>query len=159
MLILAIVTGGALVVSFIFSWRKTLAGLKKAALLFLSMIFPFTAILVAVSAVLMLLSKETLVALLGADSGVWGFITAALLGSVSLIPGFVAFPLAALLLKMGVGYAAIAVFITTLMMVGVVTLPLEVKYFGWKASLLRNGLSFAAALLIGLAVGLLWGVV
>jgi uncharacterized membrane protein YraQ (UPF0718 family) len=159
MLILAIVTAAALLLSMVFDRKKTLAALKKALMLFVNMIFPFATVLVVVSLVLMVLSKETIAALLGAHSGAWGFFAAALIGSVSLIPGFIAFPLASLLLKMGVAYSVIAVFITTLMMVGIVTLPLEAKYFGWKVSLLRNGLSFAAAVVIGLAVGILWSVV
>jgi len=61
----------------------------------------------------------------------------------------VAFPLAALLLKSGVGYAVVAVFITTLMMVGVLTLPLEIRFFGRRVALLRNGLSFIGALIVG----------
>jgi hypothetical protein len=46
---------------------------------------------------------------------------------------------------------------TTLMMVGVVTLPLEIRYFGKRAALTRNILNFVAAVIIGLAVGLILG--
>jgi hypothetical protein len=41
------------------------------------------------------------------------------------------------------------------MMVGIVTLPLEIKYFGRKAAILRNLLNFFAALIIGIFVGLM----
>lgn len=59
---------------------------------------------------------------------------AGLVGSITLIPGFVAFPLAAALLDNVAGYMQIAVFISTLMMVGIVTIPLEIRSFGitWK---------------------------
>ena len=60
-----------------------------------------------------------------------------------------------MLLRNGVSYAVIAVFITTLMMVGVLTLPIEIKYFGVKVSVLRNGLSLLGALLIGVIMGAL----
>jgi len=46
------------------------------------------------------------------------------------------------------------VFITTLMMVGITTLPVESRYFGWKIALYRNGLSFIGALVVGLLMGL-----
>jgi hypothetical protein len=39
--------------------------------------------------------------------------------------------LAAMLLKSGASTASVAVFITTLMMVGIFTLPVEKRYFGW----------------------------
>ncbi len=42
---------------------------------------------------------------------------------------------------------------TTLMMVGVVTLPLEIKYFGKKASIARNALNLIAAIIIGIVMG------
>jgi len=40
------------------------------------------------------------------------------------------------------------------MMVGVLTLPLEMKYFGVKVSLMRNALSFIGAIVIGLLMGI-----
>jgi len=73
-----------------------------------------------------------------------------------LIPGFVAYPMAGMLVKNGVAYPVIAVFMTTLMMVGIVTLPLEKKFFGMKLALTRNALNFVGALLIGLGMNLVW---
>jgi len=90
---------------------------------------------------------------LGANSGWFGFIIAAIVGSVTLIPGFISYPLAATLLKQGATYGVVAVFMTTLMMVGIVTLPLEIKYFGKKAATLRNIFNFFAALVIGILIG------
>lgn len=40
-------------------------------------------------------------------------------------------------------------------MIGVITLPLEIRELGTKMALLRNGLSFIGALLISLAMGAL----
>jgi hypothetical protein len=48
----------------------------------------------------------------------------------------------------------VAVFVTSLIMVGFVTLPLEIRYFGKKAALLRNALSLIAAIIIGGLIGL-----
>jgi hypothetical protein len=42
------------------------------------------------------------------------------------------------------------------MMVGVVTLPLEAKFFGMKPALARNALNFVGALAIGLTMALVW---
>jgi uncharacterized membrane protein YraQ (UPF0718 family) len=63
------------------------------------------------------------------------------------------------LIKNGASYPVIAVFITTLMMVGIVTLPLEKKFFGSKVAFTRNLLSFIGALIIGLAIAFLWSFV
>ena len=66
---------------------------------------------------------------------------AAVLGSITLIPGFIAFPLARAVLEMGAGMMQVAVFVSTLMMVGVVTAPMEIQFFNRKTMLLRNGMS------------------
>jgi uncharacterized membrane protein YraQ (UPF0718 family) len=156
MTILLIATSTVLLTSFIFDRRKTVLGLKKGFLMFMNLFFPFMTVLILVSVFLTLISKETIVHWLGGGSGATGFIFAALVGSISLIPGFIAFPLGSILIKMGVCYQVVAVFITTLLMVGVVTLPLEAKYFGWKTAVMRNALSFIGALIIGIAIGALW---
>jgi uncharacterized membrane protein YraQ (UPF0718 family) len=84
--------------------------------------------------------------LIGERSGFLGVLGAALIGSITLIPGFVAFPAAAELLKSGAGIAQIAAFVSSLMMVGVVTLPLEISFFGRKIALLRNSMAFLFSL-------------
>jgi hypothetical protein len=40
-------------------------------------------------------------------------------------------------------------------MVGVVTFPLEAKYFGKKVAFIRNALNFITAILLGVLVGLI----
>ncbi len=134
--------------------QKTWLGIKKGLKMFLSLLPALLNILALVSIVLYLLPKETLIKWLGHDSGWLGMAVAAMLGSISLIPGFIAFPLGGILLKNGVSYQVLAVFITTLMMVGILTLPLEAKYFGMRVALLRNALSFIGAVLIGLLIGI-----
>lgn len=79
---------------------------------------------------------------------------AAGVGSVALIPGPIAYPLAGMLLERGVPYTVLAVFITTLMMVGVITFPVEREYLGTHTAGLRNLLSLAGALLVGLIMGI-----
>lgn len=159
MIQLLIFTLTALLISLLFSRKKTSAGMKMGLKMFMNLLPPFLTVLIAVSFVLAMLPREVLEKLLGADSGIGGFFIAAGLGSIALIPGFIAFPLSAVLLKNGVSYPVISVFITTLMMVGVVTLPIEKKYFGWKVAIARNGLSFIGALITGAGMALLWGLV
>jgi len=100
---------------------------------------------------------ESISKIIGADSGWLGVFFAAVVGAITLIPGFVAFPTAAMLLEGGAGYMQIGAFVSTLMMVGIVTMPVEIKYFGKKMTFLRNILafifSFFVAYIIGLVVG------
>ena len=80
-----------------------------------------------------------------------------MLGSVTLIPGFIAFPLAAALLKSGAGYMQIAAFVSTLMMVGIITIPIERKTFGMKAELTRNIAAFVFSLIVAVTMGMVLG--
>ncbi|SPF52864.1 Permease (fragment) [Candidatus Desulfosporosinus infrequens] len=70
-----------------------------------------------------------------------------------LIPGVVTFPLAAALLKSGASFTAIVVFVSTSMMVGVVTYPVKARYFRHRAAIVRNTLallfSFVVAIILG----------
>ena len=156
---LLIGTAGAVIVSLIFNREKTWKGIKSGARMFINLLPPFITVLILVAFVLTLLPKEILIQLMGEEAGLTGFAIAAVLGSISLIPGFIAYPLSAILIKNGLGYPVIAVFITTLMMVGIVTLPLESKYFGWKAAVTRNLFSLTGALIIGVAIALLWKII
>jgi uncharacterized membrane protein YraQ (UPF0718 family) len=144
----------SLILSLFFDKNKTILGVKKGIKMFIGLLPAILNVLILVSVFLYLVPKEALSNLLGKNSGVTGFVIAALLGSVSLIPMYITYPLAGILLKSGVSYRVLAVFITTLMMVGVLTLPLESKYFGWKVAVLRNVLSFIGAIIIGLIIGL-----
>lgn len=159
MIQLLIFTIAVTIISLIFNRKKTSAGIKLGMKMFLNLLPPFLTVLIAVSIVLALFPKEVLEKLLGAESGITGFIIAAGLGSVALIPGFISYPLASVLLKNGVSYPVISVFITTLMMVGIVTLPIERKFFGWRVAVTRNILSFIGALIIGAGMALIWGLV
>jgi len=91
--------------------------------------------------------------MIGSESGWFGVIIASVIGAITLIPGFIAFPLAAALLKSGAGYMQIAAFISTLMMVGVVTMPVEMKFFGKKATLIRNAEAFVFSYIVAFVMG------
>lgn len=87
--------------------------------------------------------------------GLPGFVAVAAVGSVVTMPGPVAFPLVGSLARLGAPPATLATFVTTLTMVGLVSAPMEISHFGRRLTLLRMGLGFAAAILIGLAMGVL----
>lgn len=152
-IILFSVTVFIFLILFLIDKSKTMKGLKKGALMFINVLPLFLTILILVSFLLFLLPDKILIKYLGKDSGIMGMIIAALLGSISLIPGFISYPLGKILLDNGVQYNIIAIFITTLMMVGIVTMPIEIKYFGIKVTLIRNLLSFIAAIIIGTLIG------
>ena len=127
--------------------------LKKAWKSFENILPQFLSVLVIIGLALAILSPAQISSLLGSESGVVGIVAALAIGSITLIPGFVAFPLAAALLNNGAGYGQISAFVSALMMVGVVTIPMEIQTFGKKATLLRNGLALAFSLTVALFMG------
>ncbi len=143
----------ALSTSLLKSREKTILALKKAWKSFENILPQFLSILIIIGILLTVLSPEQISKLLGKESGWYGVLIAAVIGSVTLVPGFIAFPLAAALLKSGAGYMQIAAFISALMMVGIVTIPVEVEYFGKKAAAVRNIAAFVFSLFVALVMG------
>lgn len=127
-----------MVVSFFKDRKKTKIAILKAWKSFSSLLPEVLSIMMFVGISLAILSPETISRLIGAESGPFGIAVALIAGSVTLIPSFVTFPLGAALLKDGAGYAQIAAFVSTLMAVGVMTLPVEIKYFNRYTAVLRN---------------------
>ncbi len=143
----------SLVWSFGTDRKKTALALKKAWKSVENILPQLLTVLLIIGMLLAVLDKEAISRLLGAESGLVGMAIAGGIGSITLIPGFVAFPLAALLLKAGAGYGQITMFVTTLMMVGVVTLPVETKYFGRTAAIRRNLFALVYAVCISFLIG------
>lgn len=150
------VAAAGLVASFFRDKAKTKMALKKAWKSFENILPQFLSVLVVIGLALAILTPEQISRILGSDSGMVGIAAALVIGSITLIPGFVAFPLAAALLQNGAGYGQIAAFVSSLMMVGVVTFPMEMRVFGKKAALLRNGLSLVFSLVVALAMGVIF---
>lgn len=142
-----------LAVSFLKDKKKTKMSLKKAWKAFENILPEFLVVILLVGVLLAVLNPEAISKIIGSDSGWLGVLLASVVGSVTLIPGFVAFPMAAMLLEGGAGYMQIGAFISTLMMVGVVTIPVEMKYFGKKLTILRNILAFFFSFLVAYVIG------
>lgn len=143
-----------LATSYLKDKSKTKKALKKAWKSFENILPELLVIMLLIGVLLAVVDHELISSLLGESSGWFGVILASTIGAITLIPGFVAFPTAALLLKGGAGYMQIAAFVSTLMMVGIVTLPVEVKYFGKKISYVRNVLAFMFSFIVAIVVGM-----
>jgi uncharacterized membrane protein YraQ (UPF0718 family) len=141
-LILYIVALALFVVSAAKDREETNIALRKGLKALEGILPQYLAVLVFVAIVLAVFDAEMISRFLGENTGSIGTLMAAFIGSVTLIPGFVAFPAAGELLRNGAGTVQIATFVSSLMMVGIVTMPMEIKYFGKRAALARNLLVF-----------------
>ena len=145
------------VVALLISWRHdpsiTARALRTTAQSLKGLAPTILGMIALVGLLLALLPPEVLTRLFTIN-GVAGFATVSLVGAVLTMPAPIAFPLAGTLLKLGAAPAALATFITTLTMVGIVSAPIEISIFGVRFTLFRQILSFGAAMVIGLLMGI-----
>jgi len=154
---LYVVAGLAILVSLIVNREKTLTAVKIAAKRFVNILPAFLTMIILVSIVLFLIPDEVISSYLGGTNKFIGVLFASIFGSITLMPGFIAFPLCGILLKKGVAYIVLAAFTTTLMMVGVLTYPVEKAYFGMRVTIMRNAISFFIALVVAVMIGIFFG--
>ncbi len=132
--------------------QKTKQALKIAYNSFRNILPSILAILGLIGLLLALVPKEFIQNLFGNNSPI-GILIISAVGSITLIPAFIAFPLAASLLQAGASVMAVSSFITTLLMVGVITAPMEIHYFGRRFTIFRNALGLLSALIIAVIMG------
>jgi uncharacterized membrane protein YraQ (UPF0718 family) len=147
--------GIALLISLIKSREKTGKVVKTAGKNLLFLLPELLGLILILSLILTLVPGEKIARWLGHPVKILSTLFGAAVGTLVIMPGFVAFPLARELVSRGAHLSAIAAFVTTLMMVGFATLPLETKMFGRKFALWRLVLSFVTALITALIMGVL----
>jgi len=142
-----------LLIAFIKDREKTIKSLKIAGKSFIKILPMVFAVIVIIGLLLGFVPHGQISKFVGEQSGIMGVLLVGIVGAVLYIPALLSFPLAASLLDSGASVSAVAAFITTLTMIGTVTLPLEIKELGRNMALLRNGISFVIAIIIALIMG------
>ncbi len=142
-----------LLASFIMDKNKTKQALVKAWKSFSNILPQVFAMMIFIGISLSLLDPITITRLIGEESGVLGITISLIIGSIAMIPPFIGFPLGASLLEGGAGYPQVAALVSTLIAVGVITLPVEIKYFTKEMAITRNLLFFLACILFTLIIG------
>ena len=149
---------GFVIILLIISFSKDKMKTKKSlliALKTLGKIAPSILSVILLIGIMYGLFSDKIALFFGQENGIIGFLTIALLGSVIHIPSLLAFPLAGSFLSEGASISSVAAFITTLTMIGIVTLPLEIKTMGKKFAIYRNSISFIIALIIATLMGVI----
>jgi uncharacterized membrane protein YraQ (UPF0718 family) len=154
---LYIITGVAVVISLLTNREKTLKAFKIAVKRLGNILPAILVMLILVSFVPSQISDTMIAEYLGKNGTFRSVLLASLFGSITIMPGFIAFPLCGILLEKGVPYMVLSAFTTTLMMVGVVTYPIEKAYLGHKVTILRNVISFGIALGVAVITGVFFG--
>jgi uncharacterized membrane protein YraQ (UPF0718 family) len=157
MVYLYILTILALLISIFESVEKTIEATKVALKKFVNILPAFLSMLILVSMILFFVPDKIILKYLGAHNKFIGIVFGSFFGSITLMPGFIAYPLCGILLKKGVTYMVLSAFSTTLMMVGILTYPVEKAYFGTRVTIIRNVISFIVAIVVALMTGIFFG--
>ncbi len=152
-----ILTVVSVILSFLVDSKKTKRAFKIGVKKLWKITPPFVSIIVAISIVLYLIPNDLIVRYLGGTKSYLSILMALTIGSVTVMPGPVVYPLCKILLSQGVSYSVIAAFSTSLMMVGVVTFPVESAYFGKKFAFLRNAISLIMAFIVAIVFAFVSG--
>lgn len=156
MLYFYILTVILILISFLKDKEKTKKGIKIGFKKFSKILPSYLKILVIISIVL-LVSQDFIIEYLTKGNLFIAILFSVLIGSFTIMPGFIAYPLAGVLLLEGVPYAVLGGFVTSLMLVGFVTYPLEKEYFGKRATIIRNIFAFFISVGIAIGIGIFYG--
>ncbi len=152
-----IITIVVLIVSFVKDKKKSIKALKMALKKMLNMLPLFLFVMSAFALIITYIPAEIMQKFIGSDSGIRGVLLALGFGSISVMPGFAAFPLCAGLKMQGIPYYVIAGFSVSLMTVGIVTFPIEKKTLGTKIGILRNLVSLTIAIITVITMKIVFG--
>lgn len=141
-----------LIVSLIKDKQKTKKALIKAKNTFVKLMPVLLPLFLFIGIILTLITPDFISRTMGEESGLFGYIIGLLLGSVTFMSPFVAYPLGSDLIAQGASVPIVAGFLVTLMSVGLVYFAMESKLFNKKVAIYRNLVSFIGAILVILVV-------
>jgi uncharacterized membrane protein YraQ (UPF0718 family) len=151
--ILYLLTTVLVVLSLINNKAKTKQAFIKAWKSFNNLLPLFLGVLILVGLILAIFNAQLISKIIGSESGFLGTFFASILGTLAMIPSFVALPMAQMLVENGAGYMQIGAFISALFWVQLASLPIEIKYFGKKVAITRNILAFLSSFVVAFVIG------
>ncbi|WP_088012725.1 hypothetical protein [Gottfriedia acidiceleris] len=148
---LAIILTG---ISFFKDRNKTKEALLRSWKIFYNIFPEILTVMFFVGFSLSILTPSLVSSIIGEHSGITGIMISTLIGSIGLIPSFIVFPLGETLVQNGAGLPQVAVLMSTLMSVGVITLPMEQKLFGRSFAYARNASGLLMSLIFAYIIWL-----
>ena len=137
-------------ISYIKEKQKTKEALKATFKIFYVVLPVLIFVFVLMGLIEAYISRETIVSILGQKSGILGILYAEIVGSIALFMPPAVFPFGGYLHDNGASYGSIAGFVFTAILIGVTTLPVEIKFLGKRFTIARNIFTFVLAFFIAL---------
>lgn len=140
-------------ISFIKDKHKTKVALLRSWKMFHNVLPDLLAIMLFIGLALSIFTPTFISSIIGESSGFLGIIYSTIIGSIALVPSFIVFPLGNTLIQNGAALPQVAVLMSTMMSVGLVTLSMEQKTFGRRFAYARNISAIIMSLLFALIIG------
>lgn len=119
---------------------------------FIEMIWILPAVMVLMGLFAVWVSRETVVKYLGETSGIKGIFLAILFGALPTGPLYVAFPVAAVLIKKGAKISNIIIFLSAWACIKIPQEMIELKFLGLEFMVLRLILTIIFVVIMGLSI-------
>lgn len=155
-IIIYVLAGVLVLVSFMKDRSRTIKGIRKGYKAFVKLLPTLIPLFLFIGILLTIVTPEFISSLLGEQSGLFGIVTGLIIGSITFMPPFVAYPLGVELLNNGAAYPQVAGLLVTLMSVGLVYFAAESKLFHTKSAVMRNLVSLVGAVIVILIVMVLY---
>ncbi len=137
--------------------KKTKEVLKVSGKMALTVFPVLFLIFILMGVTSVFVSKETIASWLGSGRGLLGILIGELVGTFALVQPAAVFPFAGVLLNKGASYSAIFGFVMTAILIGISTLPIEIKFFGKRFVIVRNFSTFILVFFLAMIVEVIMG--
>jgi len=141
-----------LILIFIFNYDLGLKSFISSKSSFMQMISVLPPIMILLGLIDVWVPREALMKYMGKNSGFTGVLIAILIGSVAAGPMYAAFPFTAMLLKKGVKFSNIIIFMNAWCVTKVSTLLFEISAIGYTFTLARLIIDVPGVIIMGYLV-------
>ncbi|MEG1255752.1 permease [Clostridium sp.] len=141
-----------LIIIFFFDFHLATKSFLSAQSSFMQMLSVLPPIMIILGLIDVWIPRETLIKYMGDDSGFMGVALAMLVGSIAAGPMYAAFPFTAVLLKKGVKFSNIIIFMNAWCVTKISTLIFEVSAIGYKFTIARLIIDIPGVIIMGYLV-------
>ncbi len=144
-----------LILVFVFDWDLGTKSFINAQSSFIQMLSVLPPIMILLGLIDVWVPKESLMKYMGKNSGFTGVLIAILIGSIAAGPMYAAFPFTAVLLKKGVKFSNIIIFMNAWCVTKISTLLFEISAIGYAFTLSRLVIDVPGVIIMGYLVEVL----
>ncbi|MDU4890385.1 MAG: permease [Clostridium sp.] len=146
-----------LLIIYLFHPAIAIKTVESASSSFIQMLVVLPPIMILLGLIDVWVPRETLMKYMGNDSGIIGIFLAMAIGSIAAGPMYAAFPFTAVLIKKGVKFSNVIIFMNAWCVTKISTLLFEISALGYKFTIARLIIDIPGVIIMGYLVYHLMG--